>query len=104
MKVIDYFRRRTREEENLKNAVATLPTTENTTDLHIHYNELQAQLLNTVNGLPEHCRIVYQYKREQGLTNKEIASALQISVKTVEYHMNNALKIIRQQLADYQLK
>lgn len=104
MKVIEYFRKRSREEELLKNAAANIPTAENTTDLHVRYNDLQTHLLRTVNDMPEHCRIVYQYKRDKGLSNKEIASALQISVKTVEYHMSNALKILRQQLADYQLK
>lgn len=104
MKVLDYFRQRARQEQLFRNAVAGLPREERTTDLQVHYNELNRQLIRTVNALPEHCRIVYQYKREKGLSNKEIACALDISVKTVEYHMKNALTILRQKLSDYQLQ
>ncbi len=104
MKVIDYFRQRARQEQLMQHAISGLPLHERTTELQLQYNELNRELTKTVNALPEHCRIVYQYKREKGLSNKEIACMLDISVKTVEYHMKNALKILRQELAGYQLK
>jgi len=104
MKVIDYFRQRARQHELLQDAMAGLPQYERTTELQLQYNELNRELTRTVNAMPEHCRIVYKYKREKGLSNKEIACTLDISVKTVEYHMKNALAILRQELAAYQLK
>ncbi len=103
MKVIEFFRKQAREKQVLQEAITYRPTEEFTTDRQIQYNELHLQLVKTVNSLPEHCRVIYQYRKEKGLSNKEIASALDISVKTVEYHMKNAMSILRHQLADYQL-
>ena len=40
---------------------------------------------------------------EGGLKDKEIAEKLQISIKTVENQMGQALKFLREELSDYQL-
>ena len=50
--------------------------------------------------LPEQCRKVFECSRYEGLKYKEIAEKLGISVKTVETHISNALKILRITLKD----
>ena len=50
--------------------------------------------------LPKQCRQVFELSRYDGLKYKEIAERLGISVKTVETHMSNALKILRITLKD----
>lgn len=52
-----------------------------------------------VNALPGQCRNVYRLVKNEGMKYKEVALALNISVKTVEYHMGNALKNIAKSLA-----
>ena len=53
-----------------------------------------------INELPEQCRKVFELSRYDGLKYKEIADRLGISVKTVETHISNALKILRVTLKD----
>ena len=48
-----------------------------------------------VNNLPEKLRTVFVLSRHQSLTYNEIAEACQISVKTVESRMSQALRLLR---------
>jgi len=52
-------------------------------------------------ALPERCREIFLLSREQGLSYSSIATALEISVKTVETQMGRALKALRIALAPY---
>ena len=51
--------------------------------------------------LPPRCREVFHLSRMEGKSYKEIAQALDISVKTVENQMGKALKILREKLKGY---
>jgi RNA polymerase sigma-70 factor (family 1) len=64
----------------------------------IELKELQQVIHETILQLPDKCREVYRLSREEGLTNREIAERLGISVKTVEAQMTIALKRIRARL------
>ena len=48
-----------------------------------------------VEKLPERCRLVFKYSREQGLPVKEIARVLDVSPKTVENQLAHALRQLR---------
>lgn len=63
--------------------------------------ELQMQLQQAIEALPEKCREVFVMSRFQDKMHKEIAAELGISVKMVEKHISRALQIIRVQLKDY---
>lgn len=52
----------------------------------------------SVQSLPEKCRLVYKFVKEEQRTYKEVADLLQISEKTVEMHVGHALKKIREDL------
>jgi RNA polymerase sigma-70 factor (ECF subfamily) len=52
-------------------------------------------------ALPPRQRMVYTLSREEGLRQEEIAERLHISVSTVQNHMTQALRTIRQQLLPY---
>ena len=56
---------------------------------------------NTLARLSETDRQIFLLNRQEGLTYKEIADKLNISVKTVEAHMSSVLKIFRQVLKEY---
>lgn len=63
--------------------------------------ELEKAVRDAVDGLPENCREVFQLSREQGLKYAEIASVLEVSIKTVEKRMGQALSELRQRLAPW---
>jgi RNA polymerase sigma-70 factor (family 1) len=60
--------------------------------------ELTQQINNAINTLPEKCREVFLMSRFSNLKYREIASRLQISIKTVERHMSIALDEMRKHL------
>lgn len=51
-----------------------------------------------MNGLPSKCKQVFAMSRIDQLSNKEIASLLDISIKTVEAQITKALKIFKKKL------
>jgi RNA polymerase sigma-70 factor (family 1) len=54
-----------------------------------------------IERLPKGCRLVYTLSRQEGLTYQEIASALELSVKTVEAQMARAFRLLRKALASH---
>lgn len=64
---------------------------------------LQEFINGVVREMPEQCRIIFQYSRNEGLKNKEIAQKINISEKGVENTLTRALKILRVQLKNYGL-
>jgi len=64
--------------------------------------ELQNIIDNVLENLPQRCSLIFRMNRFEGLTYKEIAANLSISVKTVEADMGKALKVFRNKLTKYQ--
>jgi len=62
---------------------------------NIEYRELLSQINSIVDNLSAKCKVVYKLSREEQLSHKEIASQLDISTKTVENHLNKALRQLR---------
>lgn len=69
--------------------------TDNTTEQQLDFKDLQQRLEASIGQLPEKCRLVFRLSREKGLSQKEIAASLNISQKTVEAHISNAIKKLR---------
>ncbi len=64
-------------------------------------NELGDKIHDAIQDLPESYRITFEMSRLEGMTNAQIADALHVSVKTVEYRITRSLKRLRAQLKDY---
>ena len=60
--------------------------------------KMNDNILNILDRLPPRCREVFILHRFKGLSHKEIAGQLDISPKTVENHMVNALLFFHQHL------
>lgn len=101
LRTIDYFRRKTNKANLETSDLEDHYGAENRTEDHYLYNELKNKVESLVDQLPRTCRKVYQLSREKGLSNKEIASVLLISEKTVESHMTKALSHLRKNLTEY---
>ena len=63
--------------------------------------ELQERIDMAIAALPDKCRIIFGMSRFEELSYKEIASKLDISVKTVENQISKALKLMREALGGY---
>jgi len=63
--------------------------------------ELSASIKKAMDDLPIRCKETFVLSREKGLSNKEIALELGISIKAVERNMTRALSSLRKALSDY---
>jgi len=66
--------------------------------------ELEAKIAESIKALPDRCRMVFLLSRDQDMSYKEIAEALDISIKTVENQISKALKLLRGRLGPYVAK
>lgn len=64
----------------------------------IETKDLKEYIQKLVEELPPRQREVFRMSREEHLTYSEIAERLNISEKTVERHINEALKFLRQNI------
>lgn len=64
-------------------------------------SELESLFNNSLNKLPERCREIFEMSRLHGLKNREIATKLNLSEKTVENQVTKALHILKEELKDY---
>lgn len=88
-----HFRQKAQFRKFVNNELLSDITSE--TSQQIDYNSLKAHVLRLTESLPEKRREVFIKSRFDGLTNKEIADTLGLSKKTIENHLNLALKEIR---------
>ncbi len=72
-------------------------------DNTVIYNELLEIANKTIERLPPKRKIVYKLSRQEGLKINEIASELNITVRTAENHLFKALKYLKEELADISL-
>jgi RNA polymerase sigma-70 factor (ECF subfamily) len=69
-------------------------------DLYVT-SELQEAIRKAIGALSPKCREVFILSRINGLKNEDIANKLNLSKRTVETHVSNALKQLRSDLKDY---
>lgn len=67
----------------------------NTTDEFINLKELDEILKKSISELPPRCGEIFRMSRFDYMSNKEIASSLKISVRTVENHIAQAIRILK---------
>jgi RNA polymerase sigma-70 factor, ECF subfamily len=63
--------------------------------------ELENNIAIAIDKLPAQCKKIFELSRSEGLKYSEIATTLNISVKTVETQMSRALKSLRYELSEY---
>lgn len=64
-------------------------------------SEIQHIVRKALDKMPEQSRNIFVMSRYKDMPNKKIADELGLSVKSVEFHITKALKILRVELKDY---
>ena len=62
------------------------------------FNDIEREILECVDKLPERCKEVFLLSRHENLKNREIAEKLVINIKTVEKHITIALQTLNYHL------
>lgn len=62
------------------------------------FNHKLSQVKTSIDKLPEKCKEIFVMSKREGLTNGEIATVLNISIKTVETQISIAFSKIRKDL------
>ena len=63
--------------------------------------ELEEKIYQSISDLPEQCQVIFKMSRFEGKRNQEIAEELNLSKRTVETQISNALKRLRKDIFQY---
>jgi len=85
-----------------EDAVLHVPSNENSTQKVMEAADLQKVINDSIDQLPDKCRVVFGLSRFQEMSYKEISSELGISTKTVENQISKALKLVRKAILEYE--
>ena len=99
--VINYIERTVVHQKYLQHVMSTTTGDPFTVTASTSVNELSAAIEKAINLLPEKTRHVFRLSRFHHLSIREIAASLNISEKTVEYHITQSLKLLRVYLKEY---
>ena len=64
------------------------------------FERLMDLVKREIDQLPPKCRETFLLSRSEGLSYVEIAQYLKVSQKTVEHHMSNAFRILREKIGE----
>ncbi|WP_293310936.1 sigma-70 family RNA polymerase sigma factor [Pedobacter sp. UBA5917] len=100
-KTFEYIRNKVNRQKHNEFQVMDCSVSSNCTEEQVLFNNLKEKVNLLVDTLPCQCKRVYKMSREQGMSNKEIASLLVISERAVEYHITKAMSRLKVGLANY---
>jgi len=100
-KAISSYRKQHMGQISLDDVHIDLFTSTETTPEEDFISQEEIKRLNiAIDSLPAKCKMAFKLVREDKLKYKEAASILDISVKTLEAHLTNAIRKLREALAD----
>lgn len=98
--VIDMLRKRQKESLFNEDINSNIESPLYEDNKSVEYKELNEIIQNSIKDLPVKRRQIYLLSRDEGLTYKQIAEKLDISIKTVESHMRLALQQLKKSVGD----
>lgn len=92
--VFNRVKKQLREREALK-GLADTPVMDLRIEDRLYHRQLLERVRQEVEKLPARCKLIFKYRKEDGLPVKEIAKRLEISPKTVENQLTRAIKYLK---------
>lgn len=93
--VLSQINRKERNRTYEKSSVVQASVYELPIETSVHYKHILEIVKQEVESLPEKCRLIFKYSRDEGMPIKQIADELNLSSKTVENQINKALKHLK---------
>ncbi|MES2455814.1 MAG: RNA polymerase sigma-70 factor [Bacteroidota bacterium] len=81
--------------------LSVLAVADHATEQLLSYQDLKDEIEAAISKLPEKCQHIFRLSREEGLSDKQIATELDLSQKTVEGHISRALKTLRTSIGNF---
>ncbi len=100
---INHLKKTARQKLREKVYYAQMPSVPDIQD-EIQYKYTVKEYRRLLESMPQQRRMVYQLVKENNLSYKEISEKLGISTKTVERHINEALRTLRNKISMEQLQ
>ncbi|RPD48032.1 RNA polymerase sigma-70 factor [Hymenobacter sediminis] len=100
-RVIDVLKARLTQTAYLEHTRLHTTPEDHSTEETVAADDLSLALLASLMTMPEHTREVFRLSRLEHQSVPEIAVRLNLSRKTVEYHLTRALKALRVSLRDF---
>lgn len=97
--VIDHFKKLAREKAYQEEVWRHLQKTGDRSDTKLVQQDIDAYLETVIKTLPSRQKEVYILNKQEGLSLREIANTLHITVRTARNHLDRALKVIRNQMS-----
>jgi len=97
----NYFRKKVKDRKLINKWLEETEPYSDTTRLSTEFKSLEKVVNTIVEQLPPKRQTVFRLSRNEGLTNDEIANRMNIQKKTVENHLNLALKYLREKLQSH---
>ena len=99
--IFNYFRAKYNTHMVLTEDMVTGEQSSGNDESHTDYRELREAVQSVINTMPPKRRSVFCLSRFKSLTNQEIADKLGISIRTVEKHIELALRTFKEQLGGF---
>jgi RNA polymerase sigma-70 factor, ECF subfamily len=93
----NYLKKNKIQSEDIDSTVAEQKTSELNADTFVMYKELKNDINKLLQQLPEKRQLIFRMNRIDGLSYKEIAEILSISIHTVQNQMVAAVKFLTEQ-------
>lgn len=101
LQIINFYRDTKIREEHQAKLSSTYRDFDNCTENEILFSHLNQRVSHVIETLPGQCKLVYQLSKNKHLSNKDVAATLNISIKTVEYHLSNANSLLKRSLKEF---
>lgn len=101
--VINHYKALNIKTKHLENYRLTKPEPENITEKQVLLHDLSAAIEKGIELLPVKTKQVFKLSRMQHQSVKKISADLNISEKTVEYHITRSVKVLKLYLREYLL-